>query len=110
MVYKVIITPPAKRRLDLYIAYTLVSLKNRRAAKEIRNDARATKRRLSRVATSIKICDNPILAKHGYRKLRFKKHAFVMIYRIVEETVIVDGLFHELQDYEAIFVNEMELM
>lgn len=48
-------------------------------------------------------------AKYGYRKIKFAKHKFVMIYRIQDKTVIVDGMFHELQDYEGIFSNELHL-
>ena len=109
MVYKVIIMPPAKRRLDMYVLYTVETLKNKQAAKAIIADARETKKKLSTAADSLKICDNPVLAKYGYRKIKFAKHKFVMIYRIVESTVIVDGMFHELQDYEGIFTNELHL-
>ncbi len=109
MVYKVIIMPPAKRRLDMYVFYTVETLKNRQAAKAIIADARETKRKLSAVADSLKICDNPVLAKYGYRKIKFARHKFVMIYRIIANTVIVDGMFHELQDYEGIFSNELHL-
>ena len=35
MAYKVIFMPPAKRRLDMYVAYTAETLKNRQAAKAI---------------------------------------------------------------------------
>lgn len=109
MAYKVIIMPPAKRRLEMYVSYTMEQLKNRQAAKAILADARATKTRLSLVADSLKICDNPLLKKYGYRKIKFLKHDFLMIYRIQEKTVIVDGMFHELQDYEGIFANEFHL-
>ncbi len=109
MAYKVIIMPPAKRRLDMYVCYTIETLKNRSAAKAIMADARETKKRLSTVADSLKICDNPILAKYGYRKIKFAKHNFVMIYRIQDKTAIVDGMFQELQDYEGIFTNEFHL-
>ena len=109
MVYKVIIMPPAKRRLDMYVHYTVETLKNRQAAKAIIVDARETKKKLSTVADSLRICDNPVLAKYGYRKIRFARHKFVMIYRIVGSTVIVDGMFHELQDYEGILTNELHL-
>ena len=109
MAYKVIIMPPAKRRLDMYVYYTIETLRNRQAAKAILADARATVRRLSRVADSLKICDNPILAKYEYRKIRFEKHDFVMIYRIQDGQVIVDEMFHELQDYDGIFTNELHL-
>lgn len=32
-----------------------------------------------------------------------------MIYQIQGNQVIVDGMFHELQDYEGIFVRELHL-
>lgn len=101
--------PPAKRRLDMYIYYTIEILNNRQAAKEILADAKATKNRLSQIANSLQICDNPILAKNEYRKIKFSKHDFIMLYRIQDKTVLVDGMFHELQDYEGIFVNELNL-
>lgn len=109
MGYKVIIMPPAKRRLDMYVFYTIETLGNKQAAKAILADAGETKKKLSMVADSLKICDNPVLAKHGYRKIKFVKHKFVMLYRIQDDIVIVDGMFHELQDYEGIFTDELHL-
>ena len=109
MAYKVIIMPPAKRRLDMYVYYTIETLKNRQAAKAILEDAKDTEKRLSVAADSMKICDNPILRKYKYRKIKFAKHDFVMIYRIYDGVIIVDGMFHELQDYEGIFVSEIHL-
>ena len=50
-----------------------------------------------------------MLRKYGYRKIKFEKHDFVMIYRIQDGQAIVDGVFHELQDYEGIFTNELHL-
>jgi hypothetical protein len=32
-----------------------------------------------------------------------------MVYRIQDGVVIVDGMFHELQDYEGLFASEMHL-
>ena len=109
MVYKVIIMPPAKRRLDMYVSYTIETLRERQAAKAMLADARATARRLKIVAGSLPLCDNPALAKYEYRKIRFEKHAFLMVYRIHEGKVLVDGMFHELQDYESILANELHL-
>jgi len=107
MAYKVIITPPAKRRLDMYIGYTALTLKNKQGAKAIEDDARETKKRLSKCADAIAYCTNEILAAHGYRKFMFKEHDFFMVYRIDGSNVIVEGMFHELQDFESIFIREM---
>lgn len=109
MAYRIVITPPAKRRLDMYVGYTAKRLKNIPAAKGIIKDARLTCRKLSETADTVKLCDNPVLAEHGYRKFHFLRHDFVILFRIDENTVIIDGMFHELQDYEATFVNELNL-
>lgn len=50
MAYKVIIMPPAKRRLDMYVYYTIETLQNRQAAKAILADAKATSRKLAIIA------------------------------------------------------------
>lgn len=101
--------PPAKRRLDMYVSYTVEKLKNRQAARAILEDAKATRKRLSIMADTLKVCDHPILAKYGYRKIKFEKHRFLMIYRIQDNQVLVDGMFHELQDYDGILARELHL-
>lgn len=100
MAYKGIIMPSAKRRLEMYVSYTLEKLKNRQAARAILEDAKATKYCLLRQIRD-KVCDNPILKKYGYRKISFEKHRFLMVYRIQDNQVLVDGMFHELQDYDG---------
>ncbi len=31
---------------------------------------------------------------------KFARHRYLFVYRIVDETVIIEGIYHELQDYE----------
>ena len=109
MAYNVIIKPQPQHRLDMYIGYTLHVLKNKQAAKTIRDDAIATKRELAVVAPTLRYCENPVLKKLGYRKIVFRKHDFLMLYRIEDDKIIVDGMYHQLQDYESIFANDMNL-
>lgn len=33
-------------------------------------------------------------------KVKFKSHRYFMLYRVEEDKVYVDNIFHELQDYE----------
>lgn len=109
MTYNVQITPPAKHQFEMYISYILYKLKNIQAARAIRDDAKRTKQRLSVVARSLPLCENPILAKHGYRRIFFDKHNFFMVYRLDGELAIVDAMYHGLQDYESVFVRKMRL-
>lgn len=65
------------------------------------DDFEAAKESLSHVAGSLKICDNPKLRALGYRRINFLSHRYFMLYRIVDNIVFIDNIFHELQDYES---------
>ena len=99
MDYKVMITSDAEADLDGFIRYLLFE-KSDQAASNVLNDFEATKISLSRVAGSLKLCDNPRLRELGYRRINFLSHSYFMLYRVEGDTAVVDNIFHELQDYE----------
>ena len=99
MGYKVYITPEALDDLNSYIEYILEEKKNRQAAKSILDDFEETKKRLSLIAGNFKHVDNPILAKMGYKRLNFIRHKYFLLFRVENDTAIVDRVFHGLQDY-----------
>ena len=78
MDFDVFVTSDAKEDLEGFIYYLLVEKKS----------------------GSIKICDNPRLKALGYRRINFLSHRYFMLFRIEGNQVIVDHIFHELQDYE----------
>lgn len=100
MDYKVIMSERAQSQLDKFIYYILVELGNEQAAGNVLADADKTKERLSRVAGSLSLCDNLRLRALGYRVIRFERHKYLMVYRIEGNIVYVEGIYHELQDYE----------
>ena len=100
MQYKIVITPTASKQLENYFMYTADVLKNPVAAKAIISDARNTKNELTNLAGSLPYCDNPKLKSQGYKKIEFLKHDFYMVFRVVEDKAVVEGMFHALQDYE----------
>lgn len=104
MDYKVVVTVDAEEDLNNYIRYLLIVKKNEQAAKNVLDDFEATVQSLKRVAGSLKLCDNPRLRKLGYRRINFLSHRYFMMYRIDEDVVFVDNIFHELQDYENIMI------
>ena len=73
MDYKVVVTADAEEDLDQYIRYLLLVKKSEQAAKNVLEDFEATIQSLNN---------------------------YFMMYRIVEDIVFVDNIFHELQDYE----------
>lgn len=100
MEYKVVITPDTEADLDGFIRYLLFEKKSDQAASNVLNDFEITKNNLSRVAGSLKFCDNPRLRELGYRRMNFQSHDYFLLYRVIGDTAIVDNIFHELQDYE----------
>lgn len=100
MDYDVILTDLAKAHLDQIIHYLLYQIQSTQAACNVLEDAKNTQERLSRLAGSLKLCEDPQLRSLGYRTIHFKYHKFFMIYRIENHKVYVDGIYHDLQDYE----------
>lgn len=100
MEYKIVVTKDAEEDLDHYVKYLIFEKKSMQAAQNLLNDYDATIESLKHVAGSLKLCDNPRLRQLEYRRINFLNHRYFMLYRIVDNTVFVDDIFHELQDYE----------
>ena len=100
MAYKVVITEDAQADLDRFINYLIFDKNSKQAGSNVLEDFKATIDTLSFVAGSLKYCDNRKLKENGYRRINFMSHKYFMLYRIEDERVIVDNIFHELQDYE----------
>ena len=98
MDYKVFLTQDAEADLDKYIWYLIYKKGNFQAAKNVLYDFEETKAHLAKVAGSIKDCENLKLRMLGYKRINFIKHRYFMLYRIVEDEVIIDAIFHQLQD------------
>ena len=100
MDYKVVITEDAEEDLERFIKYLVIEKESMQAAENVLNDYEATIESLKHVAGSLKLCDNPRLRQLGYHRINFLNHRYFILYRIVNNVVFVDNIFHELQDYE----------
>ena len=100
MDYNVVVTRDAEDDLERFIKYLIIEKKSMQAADNLLIDYDATIESLKHVAGSLKLCDNPRLKGPGYRRINFLSHRYFMLYRIVEDIVFVDNIFHEFQDYE----------
>lgn len=101
--YKVVITHATKIQLAQILRYLRQDVGNEQAAQSVKDDILETKIRLSHVAGSLKLCDNPRLHALGYRTIHLKHHKYFMLYKIIDNIVRVDGIYHDLQDYESFF-------
>lgn len=100
MDYKVVVTRDAEEDLERFVKYLIIEKGSMQAAENVLNDYDVTIESLKRVAGSLKLCDNPGLRRLEYRRINFLNHRYFMLYRIVDNVVFVDNIFHELQDYE----------
>ena len=100
MDYKVVVTSDAEADLDSFVRYLLFEKENAQAAQNLLDDFDSTRRMLERIAGSLKMCENPRLKKLGYRRINFLSHRYFLLYRIAENMVYIDAVFHEFQDYE----------
>ena len=74
MDYRIVMTEDAEKDLDNFISYLIFDKNNIQAAKNLLDDFEKTKISLSKVAGSLKLCDNPKLNKLGYRRINFMAH------------------------------------
>lgn len=100
MVYKIVVTANAEADLEGFVKYLLFEKRNEQAASNLIADFEATKSSLEKVAKALRLCDNPKLKGLGYRKINFSNHRYFMLYRVVENVVFIDSIFHQLQDFE----------
>lgn len=102
MEYEVVLSDQAKIHFRGIINYLLYELQNQQAAISVADDFDDTIARLSHMAGSLKLCDDNILRAKGYRTIHFRKHKYLMVYTVDENRAYVQGIYHDLQDYEGI--------
>lgn len=102
MEYDVVLSVQAQTHFREIIKYLLCELQNRQAAASVADDFDDTIARLSHVAGSLKLCDDNVLRARGYRTIHFRRHKYLMVYTIEGNRVCVEGIYHDLQDYENI--------
>lgn len=101
MEYSILVSAEAKSNLKEYLSYLVHQKKSRQAAKNVLDDYKDTIDTLKNVAGSLKLCDNPKLAKRGLRRINFKRHNYFMLYYLDNSNVVITNIFHKLEDYEA---------
>jgi plasmid stabilization system protein ParE len=100
MQYNVRLSTLAEEQYDNILWYVSHDLKNPQAVMNIMDDYDATISILEKAADSFGFCNSSRLKEMGVRKISFTQHRYLLVYRIVGNEVIVEGIYHELQDYE----------
>ena len=100
MDYRVIVSSDTEEDLDRFLRYLVYEKKNLQAARNLNDDYEETITKLETMAGSIRKEDDPDLAIYGYRRIHLSKHRYFLLFRIDNGDVIVDRMFHNLQDYK----------
>lgn len=100
--FKVIFTDKAEKQAQQILDYLVYELENIQAALSVEQDMKDTAAKLSHTADSLKLCDDADLRALGYRTIRFRRHRYFMLYKIVDNCAYVIGIYHDLQDYKNI--------
>lgn len=100
MHFNVEVSNLANEQYDRFLNYIYYTLKNPQAVENLMRDFDATIAILESQADSFGYCRSERLRKLGFHKIHFQRHKYLLIYRIKQNNVIVEGMYHELQDYE----------
>ena len=87
-------------QLAQILRYLRQDLESEQGARSVKADMEDTKIRLSHIAGSLKLCDSPRLRALGYRTIHLKHHQYFVLYKVIDNMVRVDGIYHDLQDFE----------
>ena len=100
MQYSVEISELSEKQYDDILSYIANQLKNPQAVKNVIDDFDSTVNRLEKLADKFGFCKSERLKVLGLHKIRFEKHRYLFLYRIDGQQVVIEGMYHELQDYE----------
>lgn len=94
------ITSIGEEDMDLIVRYLTRKKRNKSASAKFLNDVENAVQVLEFSAESFQLCMNQRLRKHGYRKLYLNKSKYFMLYRVEDNIVYIDDIFHQSQDFE----------
>ena len=106
--YTVKITDKAEKMMERYLAHLVYEKQNMQAAIAVSDDYDETVEELEAVAGSLRFCDDADLRNREIRKIKFRRHDYILLYKVQEDVAIVEAVYHTLQDYENLFKDEVD--
>lgn len=100
MQFNVELSELAENQYDNILSYISNVLKNPQALENVIDDFDDTVGKLEKMADTFNYCKSDRLRELGLRKISLAKHRYLLVYRVTGSRVIIEGIYHELQDYE----------
>lgn len=102
MRYNVEISELAEKQYDSIINYLVNVKKNAQAADGVIIDFDFAIDKLENQPEVYPFCKDDRLKEMGFHKLKLKSYRYFLVYRINGDMVTIEGMYHELQDYENV--------
>lgn len=99
MAYRLIITEHAEELIDKLILYLMFHLKNEQAASHLLSGLEHIYSRLEVNPLQFPICKDKYLAAKEYREAIIPHMNYILIFQILDNSVIIMGVFHQLENY-----------
>ena len=100
MAYRLAITERAAELIDKLVSHLLYEIKSEQATIHLLNEIQKIYDRLEENPMQFPICRNIYLASKGYREAVVSEMSYIIIYKILENQVIIMGVFHQLENYQ----------
>lgn len=106
MDYDVIFSLEASEDIEKSIFYISNVLLNPIAAKALVSEINEVLLFLKSNAHTLSYHQDESLKEMGYRKISFKKHNYIFVYKIVDNVVQIHGFFNTRENYKRYLVSE----
>lgn len=101
MVYKVVSTDEMDRLLDNCVLYLLKKLKSEQAAEHLLDGVSEVYSELECNPLIYRISDDPFMKELNYHEAKVPEMDYMIIYKVVDDTVYLLGIFHTLENYAS---------
>ena len=105
MAYNLIITERADELLDSLVDYLLIKFDNKQAAAHLLDKVDLIIDRIEINPYQFPECKEEYLSEQGFREAHLVDMRYVIVYYIQDDSIIVSGIYHELELYS----NKIEL-
>lgn len=100
MQFNVEISELAEEQYNSILDYLANVKNNPQAVNGVIDDFDYAIEQLETMPDTFGFCQDKRLRSMGFHKLHFNSHRYLFVYRINGSSVIIEGMYHELQDYE----------
>ena len=100
MQFSVEISELAEEQYDSILSYLANVKRNPQAVNGVIDDFDHAVELLERMADTFGYCQDERLRVNGFHKIHLKSYRYLLVYRVNGSKVVIEGMYHELQDYE----------